>query len=110
MAEHFDIEEARRLAHKALAIESELTDLEAWGRRIDEDYMFARIKRDREAQDRAGEESRRLAALCSRRALLWDGLAAGLDVEDLSVVREMTEAICQSAADGFRRLESGWCA
>jgi hypothetical protein len=108
MTEPFDFEEARRLAERALAIEGELTDLEAWGREIDEDYMFARIKRDREAQERAGEESQRLAALCTRRALMWDGLAAALDVQDLSVVREMTEAICQTAADGFRRLEGGW--
>jgi hypothetical protein len=99
----FDPQEARRLIYEAKAIEEELTDLPGWGRRVDEAYMLARIERDREAQDRAGEESQWLARLCSRRALMWEGMAAGLDAQEISVVRTSAQAIRQCAEDAFKR-------
>ncbi len=104
--ERFDFEEASRMILEAKSIEEELTDLPGWGRRIDEAYMFARIKRDHEAQDRASEESEWLARLCSRRALMWEGMAAGLDAQDISVVRASAQAIIAAAEDAFRRVSS----
>jgi hypothetical protein len=105
LTEPWDFEEANRLTSEAFAIESEYIDVQAWGERIDEAYMYARVCRDRQAQDCAGEESRRLAELCTRRAQLWEALAAGLDARDISVVRAKVEVIKQTAADQFRRRQ-----
>ncbi len=107
MTEAFD-REAQKLVLGAKALEEELTDLSGWGRRIDEGYMLARLRRDRQAQDAAGAESRRLSDLCAKRGLLWQTLSEGLDQQDIEAVRTAAAAIRQSAEDAFRRMEGEW--
>lgn len=85
--EPFDADEARRLIEEARAVEDEFSDLPGWGLRA--------------AGDR--EESERLARLCSKRALLWSEIAAGLDDRDIARVRASAEAVRQGAEDAFRR-------
>jgi hypothetical protein len=109
MTEPFDFEEARRIVDEAYAVETELTDLSEWGKRIDAEIRDGKLARDKEAKERAYAENLRLAALCTKRALMWDGLAAAIDVQDLSVVRSMAEAIRQCAEDAFRRSWEGGC-
>jgi hypothetical protein len=77
MGEPFDPREARCLVDDARAVEDEMVSF---------------------------SDIRRLAGLCSRRALMWETMAAGLDDRDLSVVRASSEAIRQCAEDVFRRL------
>jgi hypothetical protein len=88
MHEPFDAFEARRIIEEARAVEDEFSDLPGWGRRVGEDR----------------EERERLALLCSKRALLWSGIAAGLDARDMGEVRASAEAVRQGAEDAFRRL------
>ena len=75
--EPFDPQEARRLVDDARAVEDEMVSF---------------------------SDIRRLAGLCSRRALMWETMAAGLDDRDISVVRASADAIRQCAEDAFRRL------
>jgi len=77
MEEPFDPREARRLVNNPRAVEDEMVSFSDVGR---------------------------LAGLCSRCALMWETMAAGLDDRDISVVRASADAIRQCAEDALRRV------
>ncbi len=107
MDELFDAQEAARLAEEAKAVEDEFIDLPEWGLKVEAEIEDSKLANDEEAWDRAVEEAQRLAAVCRRRANLWQTMASGMDFEDLSVVRANADAIRQVAADEFRRSWEG---
>ncbi len=78
--EPFDPREARRLVDDARAVEDEMVSF---------------------------SDIHHLAGLCSRRALMWETMAAGLDDRDISAVRASADTIRQCAQDAFRRAWKG---
>jgi hypothetical protein len=108
LTEPFDTAEVNRLVLEARAIETELLVLEREGDRVDAKYRLARIRGDREAQQRAAEESRRLQHLFAHRAEMWERMTAALERCDMEAVREAAAAIRTSAEKEFLfREESG---